>query len=171
MFGRFCREKRGASIITYALTLPLFVLLVFGILEIWRVMAVRQSLNLGAYQAMRYLSSQGRDWLPSSAGAWETIAASTATYTINAELQRNALVPDDSTLQVQVAIEPNAPANLDDLGWFFTVRAELALPDVITVQPLSAILPSLPLKLVEEQWSYIEGRTGDWIPPQEGPPY
>jgi len=78
VFGRFCREKRGASVITYALTLPLFVLLVFGILEVWRVMAVRQSLNLGVYQAMRYLSSQGRDWLPSSAGAWETIACRTA---------------------------------------------------------------------------------------------
>jgi len=171
VFGRFCREKRGASVITYALTLPLFVLLVFGILEIWRLMAVRQSLNLGVYQAMRYLSSQGRDWLPSSAGAWETIAVARATGTISAELQRNALVPENSTLQVKVVIEPNAPANLDDLAWFFTVRAELILPDVITVQPLTAILPSLPLKLVEEQCSYIEGRTGDWLPPQEGAPY
>jgi len=167
MLARFRRDKRGASLVTYALILPLFILLVFGILEIWRVMSVRQSLHLGTYQAVRVLSSGGRQWLPTSADTWEAIATEQAHGIIDRELQRNTLLPQGYTLRVQVAIEPDARADLTLMGWFFTVRAELTAAGLVTLPPLNVQA----LTLNERQVSYIEGITGDWSPPEEGLPY
>jgi len=165
--ARLRRDSKGASVVTYALILPLFIVLVFGILEIWRVMSVRQSLHLGTYQAVRALSSGGRRWLPSSAGQWEANATEQAHGIINRELKRNALIPRSYNLRVQVAIEPEARADLTKLGWLFTVRAELTVAGLVTLPPLNVRT----LTLTERQVSYIEGISGSWVPPIEGPPY
>jgi hypothetical protein len=167
VFARLRRDNKGASVVTYALILPLFILLVFGILEIWKVMSVRQSLHLGSYQAVRALSSGGRQWLPSSAGQWEAKATGHAHAIIDHELKRNTLIPQGYTLRVQVVIEPEARADPTKLGWFFTVRAELTVPGLVTLPLLNVGT----LTLVERQVSYIEGLSGSWIPPEEGPPY
>jgi hypothetical protein len=166
-WARFGRDRRGASIVTYALILPLFILLVFGILEIWRVVSVRQSLHLGTYQAIRALSSTGRHWLPTSAGQWQSVAAGQAQVIINQELKRNSLLPPNHELQVQVTIDADAPANLSELGWLFTVRAQLTVDGLVTLP----LLDVGALTLNERQVSYIEGITGDWSPPVEGKPY
>jgi hypothetical protein len=166
-WARFRRDRRGASIVTYALILPLFILLVFGILEIWRVVSVRQSLHLGTYQAIRDLSSTGRQWLPTSAGQWQSVAAGQAEGIIDGELKRNGLLPSNYDLQVQVAIDANAPANLSQLGWLFTVRARLTVDGLVTLPLLNVGA----LTLNEQQVSYIEGISGDWSPPLEGKPY
>jgi len=179
VFACFFKDKKGATVVTYALILPLLILLIFGTVEIWRVMAVRQSLNLGVYQAMRTLSWQGRLWLPRDQSAWELLATErardTIATTIALESQGDAftIVPENSTLQVWVTVGPEAPAYLteDELGWFFTVRAELAVHNVITVEPLASVFPERSLTVAVEQWGYIEGKTGDWMPPPEGPPY
>jgi hypothetical protein len=167
VFARLRRDNKGASVVTYALILPLFIVLVFGILEIWRVMAVRQSLHLGVYQSARGLSSAGRQWLPSSAGRWEANATGWAHAVIDRELKRNTLLPQGYTLRVQVEIEPEARADLTKLGWFFTVRAELTASGLVTLPPLDART----LTLTERQVSYIEGISGSWVPPEEGPAY
>ena len=52
----FRYRERGASTVTYALVLPLFILLVFGTFEIWRIVSIRQSMERGVYRAARYLS-------------------------------------------------------------------------------------------------------------------
>ncbi len=166
-WARFRRDRRGASIVTYALILPLFILLVFGILEIWRVVSVRQSLHLGTYQAIRTLSSTGRQWLPTSAGQWQSVAAGQAEGIIDRELKRNGLLPSNYDLQVQVAIDANAPANLSQLGWLFTVRTRLTVDGLVTLPLLNVGA----LTLNEQQVSYIEGISGDWSPPLEGKPY
>ena len=167
MLARLRRDNRGASVVTYVLILPLFILLVFGILEIWRVMAVRQSLHLGVYQAVRGLSTEGREWLPCSASQWESHASQRAHAIIDHELKRNTLIPQGYTLLVQAVIEPEARIDLTQLGWFFTVRAELMAPGLITLPMLNTGT----VTLVEQQVSYIEGITGSWTPPEEGPPY
>ena len=58
------RDKRGTTVITYALVLPIFFLLIFGAFEVWKIISVKQSLNAGTYQAARCLSvhlHKGRD--------------------------------------------------------------------------------------------------------------
>jgi len=168
VLARFRQDKKGVSVVTYALVLPLFIVLVFGILEIWKVMAVRQSLYLGVYQAARQLSSEGRKWRLGSAGQWEYDATQRAYGIIDRELKRNTLIPSNYTLRVQVFIEPEARgSNLARLGWFFTVRAELGVPGLITLPMLNWGA----ITLTEQQVSYIEGVSGAWTPPQEGPPY
>jgi hypothetical protein len=164
---RLRRDNKGASVVTYALILPLFIVLVFGILEIWRVLIVRQSLHLGTYQAVRALSSEGRQWLPGSAEQWEANAAGHAHTIVDRELKRNTLIPQGYNLRVQVVIEPEARADPTKLGWLFTVRAELMAPGLVTLPMLNVGT----LTLVDRQVSYIEGLTGSWVPPEEGAPY
>ncbi len=164
---RFRRDRRGASMVTYALILPLFILLVFGILEVWRVVSVRQSLHLGTYQAIRFLSSTGRQWLPTSAGQWQAVAAGQAQMVIDRELELNGLLPPNYSLQVDVAIDGDAPANLSELGWLFSVRAQLTVNGLVSLPWLNVGA----LTLTERQVSYIEGVTGNWGAPAEGKPY
>lgn len=166
-WAHFRRDRRGASLVTYALILPLFILLVFGILEIWRVVSVRQSLHLGTYQAIRALSSTGRQWLPTSTGEWQAAAAGHAQSIIDRELKLNGLLPRNYDLQVRVAIDADAPANLSQLGWLFSVRAQLTVNGLVTLPWLNVGA----LTLTERQVSYIEGITGNWSPPGEGKPY
>jgi len=168
MFACFHRDKKGASVVTYALVLPLFILLVFGILEIWKVITVRQSLYLGVYQAVRQLSSEGRTWRLGSPGQWEQDARVRASGIIDNELKRNTLIPQGYTLRVQVVIEPEARgSDLTQLGWFFTARAELMVPGLVTLP----LLNFGTVTLVEQQVSYVEGLSGSWIPPVEDGPY
>ena len=167
MFSRLRRDNKGASVVIYVFILPLFILLVFGSLEIWKVMSVRYSLTQGVYKAARKLSSEGMHWPLGSASAWESIAHERAVGTIKGELDENKLIPTDYTLRVQVAIEPEGRANPAQLGWFFTIRAELMVPGLITLP----VLNFGTVTFVERQVSYIEGLSGHWLPPTPAEPY
>ena len=171
MFARLHKENRGATAVMYMLILPIFVVLIFGIFEIWKVMAVQQSLHLGVYKAVRRLSWYGVQWLPQAGwsfqpgapGAWESRATSEAQRIISEEIDRNSLVPHGYTLGVQVAIEASRRGSLQDLGWMFTVRAEILAPG------LSPLLNPGALTLTDRQVSYIEGPSGNWRPSTELP--
>jgi len=161
------KDNKGASVVTYALVLPLFILLIFGIMELGKVVSVRQSLSLGVYKAMRNLSVNGRQWLPTSAAQWETYATIQAREIVQRELLENKLLPAASTLGVQVAIEPEARGPyMEATGWFFTVYAQLTAPGLIRLP----MLDTGSLTFTDRQVSYIEGLTGDWIPPRESVP-
>ncbi len=167
--GRWRRETLGASVVTYAFILPLFVVLVFGTFQVWRVISVRQSLSLGTYQAARYISSHGRTWLgpntPSS--AWEGAAREAAETIVNDELEENDLLPAGYRLQVQVVIDAEGRDDPARLGWLFSVRSELYAPNLVSLPPLELGT----VTLVERQVSFIEGLSGDWVPPEDTGPY
>jgi hypothetical protein len=168
VLARRLRDSRGVSTVTYALVLPLFILLVFGILEIWRVVAVRQSLYLGTYTAARYLSAESRSWRVSRADQWEPLAAEVARGIVDGELRRNNLIPGGYALTVQATVEPGRRGtDLTHLGWLFTLRVDLSVPGLITLP----ILNMSTISFVERQVSYVEYLTGQWTPPEEGPPY
>jgi len=168
VFDRLRRDNRGASLVTYVLILPLIILLIFGIQEVWKVMSVRRSLSLGVYRAVRGLSSEGGRWLPRSAADWEFSVTTLAQQLISVELERNAALPDDYVLSTQVMIDPEARGPwMTRSGWLFSVRAELMLPDLIALP----LLDFGSVTLTERQVSYIEGLSGDWRPPREGSPY
>lgn len=158
MLERLGRDRRGVTTIAYMLILPIFIVLVFGILEIWKVMAVKQSLYLGAYKAARVLSWEGRSYPSGDVWQWEARATERAKGIIHEELGRNALVPQGYTLNVSVSVEAGRRGSTASLGWLFTVRAELTSPGLIS------LLGSGGLTLVERQVSFIEGPNSDWRP-------
>jgi len=157
------RDKRGVSVIGTLIALPILIVLVFGILEIWKVMAVKQSLYLGTYKAARQLSWLGPSWLGQNLAGWESRARAVADGIVREELNRNALLPRGYTLSVSVSIEPGARGSMQDLGWLFTVHSEMHAPGLVT------LLGSQALTLAERQVSYIEGPNADWKPWTELP--
>lgn len=56
--SQFLKDSRGAgNPIEFALLLPLFLLLLFGLLEIWKIIALKESLDRGVVQAAEYWST------------------------------------------------------------------------------------------------------------------
>jgi len=54
------KDKRGAILVQTMVILPIFILIVFGGFEVWKVMSVKQSLTSGTSEAARYLSFNHR---------------------------------------------------------------------------------------------------------------
>jgi len=150
------RDKRGATVVTYALLFPIFVLLIFGGFEVWKIISIKQSLNAGTYQAARYLSNEGKG-LPDDPDDWEAEAAAIAEGIIAQKLGEG-FAGSDAAFEVEVTIETPDRSKCE---WLFSVRAELPLPWT-TVIPY---LPSKNMVLVEQHTSYIEC-TDYWVPPE-----
>jgi len=154
------RDKRGATVVTYALLFPILILLIFGGFEVWKVISIKQSLNAGTYQAARHLSNEvyneGRH-LPDDPDDWEVEAEVIAKGIIARELEKT-FVGSDAAFDVEVTIETPDRSKCE---WIFSVRAELPLPWT-TVIPY---LPSRNMLLVEQHTSYIEC-TDYWVPPE-----
>jgi len=138
------RDERGVTVITFALVLPIFLLAIFGMFEVWKIMSVRESLYLGMHRAAAYLTKEGR-YLPDSPEDWEAAAEIITIETVTQELANNPFV-SDNVAQAEVHIDrPDLPK----CQWLFTARVEL---------PWSAVIPYIPLgnmTLAEQTTSYI----------------
>jgi Flp pilus assembly protein TadG len=64
------KDERGVTVVTFVLVLPIFLLIIFGMFEVWKIMSVRESLHLGMLRAATYLTSEGR-YLPDRPEDWE----------------------------------------------------------------------------------------------------
>jgi len=71
--GRWFRDARGESLVSYVVILPIFVLLIFGALELGKLISVRESLDLGVDHAARYLAVALRDGVFSEPEREETL--------------------------------------------------------------------------------------------------
>ena len=56
------RDTRGTSMVTTAVTLPLLLVIVFGIWAVFMVLVVRWNLHLGVHDAARYITECARYW-------------------------------------------------------------------------------------------------------------
>lgn len=138
------RDERGVTIITFALVLPIFLLVIFGTFEVWKIMSVRESLYLGMHRAAVYLTKEGR-YLPDNPEDWEAAAEIITIETVTQELANNPFV-SDNVAQAEVHIDrPDLPK----CQWLFTARVEL---------PWTAVIPYIPfgnMTLAEQTTSYI----------------
>ena len=159
------RDKRGTSFLTYVLTLPAFILLIFGALQVWRIISIKQSLHVGTYQTVRCLS------LYDSRNATKAGCESL----LHATLANNGLIGDipASSLGITyydnrgvVIPDPTQSAYVDECGEVFSMHTELALPWSVVVP----FLPARDMILHERKSSYIECTRGGWAPPSEGTP-
>jgi len=152
-------DQRGATLVTYALVLPLLILLIFGSYAVWRIMVIRQSLSLGTYQAAWELSQQAR-YLPLDEEVWRGIAEPI----VRENVEGNRLIEPGFTLHVAVTL-PNTNVCgrsplVDDI--IFTVKATLSLPTPIRIPYLDPVN----LTLTEQHTSYVQCPRG-WDPPEE----
>jgi len=97
------RDERGVTVITFALVLPIFLLAIFGMFEVWKIMSVRESLYLGMHRAAAYLTKEGR-YLPDSPEDWEAAAEIITIETVTQELANNPFV-SDNVAQAEVHID------------------------------------------------------------------
>jgi hypothetical protein len=144
-------DQRGATLVTYALVLPLLILLIFGGYAVWRIMVIRQTLSLGTYKAAWELSWQARD-LPLDEDEWLAIAAPI----VRTEVEGNHLIEPGFTLDVTVALPDTLACPsygqrpVDDI--LFTVKANLSLPTPIRIPYFDPIN----LTLTEQHTSFVK---------------
>lgn len=173
----FLRDRRGASLVTYALVLPLLIMLIFGAATVWRVISVKQSMDLATYEAVRFLSQEGRDLGLSPAlyydpELWRKEAYELVEPWMQGQIRRNSFVDEEDTLEVEIV----PPIELDCSRWArtdherplenvrFRVTTRLTLKTPIQIPYMSA-------------WAFtFEERHGDIVecpryfrdPPDEG---
>ena len=151
---RGLRDKRGSSLITYTLVLPLFIVLLFGTFEVFRLMSVRHSLHLGLYRAARWVSQHRYQY-------------ATARLIVKGELQQNTWLMSTNPDGVQVIIYPTDPSTLQpgdrivlvaslpvhvgDLG--FLGLFERGSPAQITIQDKSVTFADFTER---EEWEPLE---------------
>ncbi|MDH3260074.1 MAG: pilus assembly protein [Acidimicrobiia bacterium] len=58
-WGNCANDERGASLIEFALVMPLLLLILFGIAEVGRFVAVKEAVNTASREASRYGSAIG----------------------------------------------------------------------------------------------------------------
>lgn len=180
MIRRFLIDRRGTSLVTYTLVLPIMLLLVFGTATMWRIISIRHSVDLATYEAARYLSRQGRYLVqpPGSSERWAEAAYERVYGFIDAQIRRNPFVAGDDTVEVEIippvgvdcpTVPPGTPNHLrvpEEIRFTvittLTVRAPLRTP----------FLPSFSLTLREAYDDVVECPRAFMVsPPPEGDTY
>ena len=139
------KDERGVTVVTFVLVFPIFILIIFGMFEVWKIISVRESLHLGMRRVATYLTKEGR-YLPDWWEDWEAEAEIRTLRIVTQELANNPFVPDGVDIQAEVYIDrPDLPK----CEWLFTARVEI---------PWTAVIPYIPfgdMTLAEQTTSYI----------------
>jgi hypothetical protein len=155
------RDRRGASTVTYAVILPLFILIVFGALQVWRIISIKQSLHVGTYQTVRCISMyDSRD--TTLAGCESLLRATVANNGLIDDATANAVDRSYYDADGNVTLDPTQLACRER----FSLETELTLPWSVVIP----YLPAREMTLHERKSSYIECPTGPWALPSEGTP-
>jgi len=122
LFGLFLRRQQGASALELALILPVFLIIVFGILDFGHAWYMRQMISNASREGARYgtryqTDSSGSRILPQS------LTPSIANYVKNSSTDNggnggfglNSLLPSDASPQVTVTGPGVTETNKDNL--------------------------------------------------------
>jgi hypothetical protein len=140
----------------------MFIMIIFGAVQIWRIISIKQSLHLGTYRTVRCLSMF--DSRQTGLDGCELL--------LTATLAQNGLLDDDVETEVRVTYydregrEIRDPTrDVDECGEVFSMETELTLPWRVVIP----YLPARSMTLHERKSSYIECPRG-WAPISEGTP-
>jgi len=102
-------DRHGAyDLIQFALILPVFVVILYGSFEIYKLISIRQSLSAGTYQAARYLSVYHKyyyDLRYNRTGADDTARAEQLVWQ---SLRANGFISDSTPLQLAIRYSDGA---------------------------------------------------------------
>ena len=152
------RSNRGASAVTYALALPLFILLVFGTFEAWRIVSIRQSLERGVYKAARYLSQHHLRYEEARGLLYAEVADNAWLMTTSPDDLELLTVPADLRLLQpgdKLVVEARLPVHVGDLGFF--ALSERGSPAWITLKAQCT--------------TFVDFTSDEWEPLDEGTAY
>lgn len=159
------RDERGNTIVQFVLVLPIFVILVYGSYEIWKLVHLKQTLEAATIQATRYLSMEG-PYLDQYPADWQARAR----FIVANELTNEPLLKDElDSIQLWVDVgtrsglgAPSCPGEdsmrareavnrAERAEFFVSSRADMPSPLRI---PLVGTAENL--SLTETHWHYLE---------------
>ena len=101
VLGRFSRDRRGVVAVEFALVIPVFLLMVYGFMELGRMLFIQNSLGHAVYEAQRYAIVHGA----SSSSPADAAA-------LHAVIVDRAAMLDGGLLTTDVTFSPdNAPGS------------------------------------------------------------
>lgn len=170
--GSLHRDERGDTIIQFVLVLPIFIILVFGSHEIWKLVHLKLSLEAATIQATRYLSIEGPFFLDEYPEGWRQRA-----YVIIARERANELLLQNESVELWVDVgtrfrlgRPECPGDGSKRAHQavnrveraqFAVHSELKIPSPVRI-PLVGTAENL--ILTETHWHYLECSPNDVSP-------
>ena len=149
-------RERGASTVTYALVLPLFVLLVFGTFEIWRIVSIRQSMERGVYRGARYLSRHHLRYQAAWIVAHDEVDENAWLMSTNSDDLELVTSPADLTILQpgdKLVVEVRLPVYVGDLG--FLDLFEKGSPAWITLKAQCTTF----VDFVDDEWEALDEGT------------
>lgn len=161
------RDDRGDTIVQFVMVLPIFIILVFGSYEIWKLVHLKQTLEGATIQATRYLSIEGPYLMKEPPGypiSWQQRAQDI----VYKELAKEPLLRDEFDLsRLWVAVDapfgrPECPGRDSSRPSQAERRAERAQFVVHSQLPIPSPIriPFVPTKenlvLSESHWHYLE---------------
>lgn len=152
------RHDRGASTVTYALVLPLVVLLIFGTFEVWRIVSIRESMERGVYRAARHLSQHRLRYEYAWQLAHDEVEENAWLMSTNPGRLELLVTPPDLTIVQpgdKLVVEARLPVYVGDLG--FLGLYERGSPVWITLRAHCTTF----VDLASDEWEVLD----------EGPAY
>lgn len=164
--GCLREDEHGDTIIQFVLVLPIFIILVFGSYEIWKLVHFKQTLEAATIQATRYLSIEGPFLLDEYPYGWQQRAWAIVYQELeNERLLQEALNPNRLAVEVGTRRGLGRPACPDEDARLpqeavsraeraqFAVRSRLEMPSPVRI-PLVGTAENLVLE--ETHWHYLE---------------
>lgn len=144
----FLRDRRGATVATYAVVLPLFLLIIFGSATLWQVISIKQSMDVATYEAARYLSREGRRIAARAlpyydADRWRQIALDEIGPWVEEEIRRNPFV--DAGDHIEVDVVP--PIDVDCNPWGAVVTNDSRAPENIGFKVIAELTLESPIQV------------------------
>jgi len=126
------KDRKGAyDLIQFALIVPIFVLILYGSFELMKLVSIRQSLDMGTYQAARYLSVYHKFYYDSRYNRGNVDDTLRAERLIWESLQANPFLSEGTPMQVVIRYFNGAgqeiPTPVDFPCW--DIRGSLNRPD------------------------------------------
>lgn len=113
---RRSRRSRGQAIVEFALAIPIFIVLVFGLIDVGRLVYVNNAISQGAREGARYGSVQGRSGSAAdrtAVGAHTTgIMAAVPDPTVTVSCERNGAVVTACRTNDLLVVQVSSPVGM-----------------------------------------------------------
>ena len=144
----FLHDRRGATVATYAVVLPLFLFIIFGSATLWQVISIKQSMDVVSYEAARYLSREGRRIAARAlpyydAEGWRRIALDEIDPWVQEQIRRNPFVDAGDDIVVDVV----PPIDVDCNPWGAVVTNDSRAPENIGFKVIVELTRESPIQV------------------------